>query len=92
MNSSIDGVTLATDGCGVLSIELGAFKSGLLPIGGRVSMDRIALGVNVLPERHPVLSTPVALGRRQSLEMMAEDADTISFKDSRPFGPSLHLV
>jgi hypothetical protein len=45
-----------------------------------------------MPERQTVLGTPVALGRHQSLEMMAEDADTISFKDSRPFGPSLHLI
>jgi len=59
---------------------------------GRVSMGSIAIGINVLAERQTVLSTPVVLGKHQSLAMMAEDTDTISFKNSHPFGPSLHLI
>jgi len=59
---------------------------------GRVSIDSIAIGINVLPEKQTVLRTPVVLGKHQSLEMMAEDTDTNSFKNSHPFGPSLHLI
>jgi len=61
MNSSIENVTLATDGCGANSIDPGAFPQQPLPSAWQRS-----IGMKLLP-------------KGQIVEMMADDADTISF-------------
>jgi alanine racemase len=57
------------------------FEGKRLPIAGRVSMDSMTIDITGLPEDMLFLGTPVeVLGKHQSLEMMAADADTISYE------------
>ncbi|CAN7695365.1 alanine racemase [Rhizobium sp. LjRoot258] len=57
------------------------FEGQRLPIAGRVSMDSITVDISALPEGALDLGTPVeVVGKHQTLEMMAADADTISYE------------
>lgn len=57
------------------------FGGKRLPIAGRVSMDSMTVDISDLPEGTLTLGTPVeVIGDHQTLEMIAEDADTISYE------------
>ncbi len=57
------------------------FDGTRLPIAGRVSMDSTTVDISALPEGALDLGTQVeVLGKHQTLEMVATDANTISYE------------